>query len=326
MIGPEELQSLKITKFIFHVVHQGEEHPVLLDEVLIDGFEDFVLARALDTLKGNQFVFNDGSTTCEHLKGIAKDPSTFVAASKKMAIDFHSRNDKRIKPGVFILMCLAGQNKSLFLIIKYDHERVVRYLIEDKKALLEEIKSGFTQSAEALQKSALVDFEGDGRVIVVDRTVRNDITEFFRGFLNVQRRYASTELNENLKRAVASTIRSHQDDLPLSIRSKWRESLNNIAEKKGDFEVEPFLTSMFGPHATDEVRKTFRGELKKNDIEGEVFSLDPDVLSDTGPVRLRTSEGVIVQMPEHARKTVTWADDANGFTIISIKTIKLIED
>jgi hypothetical protein len=83
-------------------------------------------------------------------------PKEFVAVSKELAIDFHSRQDNRIKPGVLMLMRISAGNKMLFLLIKYDHERVLTYAVQSRRALLRDVQNSFTQSPGALHKSALI--------------------------------------------------------------------------------------------------------------------------------------------------------------------------
>src|SRR5262249_29798063 len=155
--------------------------------------------RVRDTLRGNRFVFVDGSRTCELLRRIARTPKDFVAVSKDLAVDFHSRRDNRIKPGVLILMRLNTEGRTLFLLIKYDHERVLTYRIQSRRALLRDVQNSFTQSPNALHKSALIELgRTGGELVIIDRTVRKDITDFFRGFLNVRRKYENMQMTAEI--------------------------------------------------------------------------------------------------------------------------------
>jgi hypothetical protein len=86
----DELGLLGIDKFIFHVVHHGGDQPILFGETPIGGFEPFFLARVRDTLRGNRFVFLDGSVTRAALKQVADDPDRFVEVSKTLALAFGS--------------------------------------------------------------------------------------------------------------------------------------------------------------------------------------------------------------------------------------------
>ena len=101
LLSDEEISLLAIDKFIFHVVHHGGDQPVLFGETPIGDFEPFFLARVRETLRGNRFVFLDGSVTRAALKQVVDDPNRFVEVSKTLALAFHHNvgSDRRIKPG-----------------------------------------------------------------------------------------------------------------------------------------------------------------------------------------------------------------------------------
>ena len=90
--------------------------------------------------------------------------------------------------------------KPFCSIIKYDHERVLtyKYLPEENKAMLEEVINSFTKSKQSLHKSALIRInDANSEITIIDRTVNYDITQFFKCFLNVVRKYDATELTKN---------------------------------------------------------------------------------------------------------------------------------
>jgi hypothetical protein len=101
-------------------------------------------------------------------------------------------------------MALSAGAHRLFSVIKYDHEQVLSYDIEgDARAVLHEIANSFTKSAEALQKSALIELTDiGGELVVVDRKVQADITDFFKGFLTVKRAYTEAELTGALQKRI----------------------------------------------------------------------------------------------------------------------------
>jgi 37-kD nucleoid-associated bacterial protein len=326
MLSQAELASLKIRDFIFHVVHHGEEKPILFDETRLGNYEGFFLDRVRDTLRGNRFEFVDGSRTCELLRKIVRTPKEFVAVSKELAIDFHSRQDKRIKPGVLILMRLGVGDRTLFLLIKYDHERVLTYRVQSRRALLRDVQNSFTESPSALHKSALIELvRTGGELVIIDRTVRKDITDFFRGFLNVQRKYENKQMTVEIGKAVYETIKAHQDTLPQNLVQNWRPNLSELARRAPEFETDQFLDRFFGAHASEEVSATFRQEMKKRDLEGEVFDLDPAAVQSIGPARYRTVEGVGLQVSPEARDYVKITKGEDGFTMITIRSRSLIE-
>jgi Resolvase, N terminal domain/37-kD nucleoid-associated bacterial protein len=156
-------------------------------------------------------------------------------------------------------------------------------------------------------------------------TVRKDITDFFRGFLDVQRKYENKQMTAEIGRAVYETVKAHQGTLPQALVQNWRPNLSELARRAPEFETDQFLDRFFGAHASEEVRATFHQELKKRDLEGEVFELDPTAMHSTGPARYRTVEGVGFQVSPEARDYVKITKGADGFTTITIRTSSLIE-
>jgi hypothetical protein len=162
-------------------------------------------------------------------------------------------------------------------------------------------------------------------LVIIDRTVRKDITDFFRGFLNVRRKYENKQMTAEIEKAVYETIKAHQDALPANLIQNWRPNLTDLSRRTPEFETDQFLDRFFGAHASEELKATFREQVKKRDLEGEVFDLDPAVMLDAGPTRYRTIEGIGLQISPEARDYVSFAKEEGGFTIITIRTKSLIE-
>jgi hypothetical protein len=323
-----EQAALRIDKFIFHVVHHGADEPILLDEVPLGEFEDFFLDRIKDTLKGNRFHFLNDTATFMALQRTNGNPDEFVSCSKELARDFHSRHDRRIKPGVLIVMMLSAGEKKLFSLIKYDHEQVLTYHMEGStRAILTEITNSFTKSKDSLHKSALIRLNGDsGDVIVIDRTVRHDITEFFRGFLNVRRQYTPKQMTEIAHQAAIDTMKAHQSELPHDVTSKIRSLSYQAIQNNEIYEESSFFDKVFGPHGTEEMRKTFGTIARKKNLDGESFRFEKDAVKPPRDRKFKTKEGVRIQYGEDAEDTVKMIKDENtGETLITITTQQIIE-
>ena len=186
MLTEAEIERLRITNFIFHVVHHGRADPILLDAAPLGPFEDFFLARISETLEGNRFVFEDGSATRVSLARAAGDPGSFVHVSQELALRLHTSDD-RIKRGVLIVMMLSSGNRRFFSLIKYDHEKVIAFDVQDATAVLHDVVNSFTESPNALQKSALIELtDGGGDLAIIDRNRRIGISAFFERFLEVR--------------------------------------------------------------------------------------------------------------------------------------------
>ena len=320
---------IKINKFIFHVVHHGEDEPILLDETPIDGHETFFINRLKDTLEGNRFEFVDTSVTLEHLKKISKNPDVFVEVSKKLATSFHQAQNETIKPGVIILMQISADEHQLFSIIKYDHEETLSYKLQDNdsKAILEDIKNSFTKSKKSLHKSAMIQLIQDtGELIILDQKVRDDISVFFKGFLGVRRKYSAARMTEVLNKVFLDTVRKHKDILPRSITSNARQVIHDIVAKTDFFEVNDFFLKAFGTYGDDKVKKTFMSKIARNDLDGEQFSFDKNAIPVPKKRKLETIEGVKIQYDQTAADSVEIKHgDGNQPTKITITTDKLIE-
>lgn len=323
----DEISILQIRDFIFHVVHHGDDQPVLFDETPIGAFEKFFLERIRDTLKGNRFIFLEGSVTAAALNEIQTDGSKFVDISKTLARAFHTRGDRRIKLGVLILIRLSAGPRILFSIIKYDHETTLSYdVAQNSSAVLKEIANSFTKSKEAMQKSALIELnENGGDLVVIDRKVAADISEFFRGFLTVRRAYDQDELTGALEKVIRATVKAHRDDLPAEIVSKVRERLYNTVQKREDFEEDQFFSEFFGADGSDEIKKTYQKLLKTNNIDGEIFKLSKAVIAKPRPTKYSTAEGVNLDIQERAQATVDIHYNVDGGAVIKITTARLYE-
>lgn len=353
--------SLQIKNFIFHVVHHGEAKPVLLDETPLDGFEGFFLDRIRETLQGNRFVFDDDSPTLGLLRRMS-GKKAFVDNSKRLAENFHAlgmkgdgssvagrqppdlethagagspdletdapERDRRIKAGVLIVMRLQAGEHDLFSLIKYDHEQVLAYeLVTDTRAMLKEIENSFTKSKESLQKSALIRLiEAGGDVIVIDRTVRHDISDFFKKFLGVRRKRTPKEMTQEVADAAIKTAINRQKDLPEAVTSNIRSRTYDAIQKMDRFDPAGFVDKVFGPDATKEIHKTYGARLEARDLSGESFRLNKKAVAPPKEYKYRTIEGVRIQFGENAKGTVTiQPGDDGGPTIITITTQKLVE-
>jgi hypothetical protein len=322
-LSEEEIKNLSVEKFIFHVVHHGNDEPILLDETPIGDFEDFFLERAMETLRGNRFTFADGSITRTLLKQVLDDDSQFVPVSKTLAQTFHAGRDKRIKPGVMILMTLATDQRKLLSVLKYDHEEAVTYDIQDAKAILKAIANSFTKSADALQKSALIEIvDGCDNIVVVDKTVRHEITDFFRGFLACKRLFDEKQMTQAVEALVVEVVKKHQNDLPTDITQNVRDRYYDTVQRRDKFDAAEFFAEFFGAHGSAAVRASFDKGLVKKGMEGEVFKFDKSAVKKLRPQKYKTAEGVKIDVPEQASDTVKTETTAAG-AVITITTSRL---
>jgi hypothetical protein len=209
---------------------------------------------------------------------------------------------------------------------QYDHERVLTFDVQDTRAVLSAVANSFTETPEALQKSALVELgAGGGELVIVDRSKRAGITTFFQDFLGARRKHSETEMTSNLSKAMLKVVRIHCNDLPLDITSRVKERLVDIAERRPDFEAGRFFEAFFGAYGSDAVRATYEELLDRVQLRGESFPYDHSSLPRSGPRRYTTNEGVRLIVPEGATDTVTIEESGVGTTVVSIRTRSLTE-
>ncbi|RYF87478.1 MAG: hypothetical protein EON98_00280 [Chitinophagaceae bacterium] len=317
--------QLDIEKFIFHVVHHGDSEPVLLDDTPIEGFEVFFKKRIFEILEGNRFEFLPNSEFLAAIKKIDGDDGVFIDVSKELASKFHSHQDARIKPGVMILTRIRFQGSTKYIFIKYDHEEVITYHRDGNKALLKEIGNTFSKSKESLQKSVIVDKEGDfSAVHIIDKSEAAHITKFFKGFLGVTRKYNEQSLTEKVRDAFLATVKKNRTILPKEFTSSATTTFYNIVQAREEFEFDQFLNEAFGTNNTESIRRDFQKELKQKDVSGETFKYNKNIKKPP-KTRLQTQEGVSIQYPETADDTVE-IKHYNSKTVIKITTVKLHEE
>lgn len=329
-LSNEQLASLRITKFIFHVVHHGEPEPLFFEELEIGEFEPFFLERVKSVLKGTAYEFNPQAEVCSILESIDEDPSLFLEKSRQLAVSFHSHglDDKRIKKGVMILISLITLEKELFAIIKYEHDQVLRYRNDGAKVVLENVTDTFTQSADAMQKAALIDLSEDTPVVMVlDRNVRAGISGFFQGFLNVRRAKSEREMTETLLDVVRNTSNKHLDELPRDFSREAQARADEFLQNGEQFDDNKFFTKVFGPDANDSVRSTYRHQLEKEDLANEQFYLDKEAAATVKKRKIKTAEGVTIYFGENAASTVQISYGQNGDKdVIIIESSRIREE
>lgn len=318
----DQIASLKISNFLFHVVHHGKDEPEYFDDVPLGKFEPFFVARIKDTLKGNRFSFlDDSSVKAQILKWQGKE-TTFLELSKVLASQFNDFYDKRVTLGVLIVIELLAGEKRYYSLIKYDSDEVVSFTRNGAKAVLADVVNNFTQSAKSLQKSALVDLDAvaaEGHVAVIDRQTRSSISDIFRKFLGVERTKKPAELTESLHKAVIKIVSKHKDDFPSSFTCRAVEQVREIAEKQKEFNADDFFDQFFGAYGNDEVKASYQKELNYQGLTGEVFEYVPDALPEVRKVRYKTQEGIVITVPPGAGNTLKISPDGKTITISTSK-------
>lgn len=322
--------DIRINNFIFHIVHHGEEEPTLNDSTPMGRFNEFFKERILEIYNGNNFYFIENSSFKTLLEEIERTPFNFHPKSKELAQIFHRDNDgdKRIKAGVMIFMSVMIEDRSKYIIMKYDNENVLTYKKRGTDVILEEISNTFSRNKKALQKSAIIDFGYEEPVItVVDKSSRKSITDFFKKFLGVKRLYTERQLTTKLQTAFLSTVKIIRDQLPSDVTFKSSDKFYEVIRNNNTFDPDTFLQNALGTWYQQEFKQVFENQLKKNEILGESFDYFRELPS-RGRKKYSTEEGVTIEFPDDADTLVdiTRSNSDEFNTIITIKTKKLIEE
>lgn len=321
---PTETQ-INITNFIFHVVHHGEETPILMDRTPLGRFDEFFKKRIIKVFKGNQFYFHSESFVLNYLKQIDSSIQRFSEFSKELAKKFHENRDGRIKPGVLIVIKAIIKEAPKYILIKYDNEDVLTYIQQGDEAVLREISNTFSRDPRALQKSAIIDLaQEEPTALVVDRSDRKNITDFFQEYLGVYRRYDNKALTEKVRSSYLNTVKAFRAHLPKEYTGKAGANFYEWIQQNDEFEREFFLQRIFGSHYMPEMEDRFDRELKKNDILGEEFPYDKTITR-PGVRKYSTIEGVQIHYSETADDTVSIIHESDR-TVITITTSNLLDE
>ncbi|KPB50870.1 Uncharacterized protein ALO57_02013 [Pseudomonas coronafaciens pv. oryzae] len=318
----DQIASLKISNFLFHVVHHGKGDPDYFEDVPLGKFETFFIARIKDTLRGNRFSFLDGSSVRTEIVKWQDKKTDFLNLSKVLAFQFNEFYDKRVTLGVLIVIELWAGDKRYYSLIKYDSDEVVSFTRSGAKAVLADVVNNFTQSAKSLQKSALIDLDadaGEGQVAVIDRQTRSSISDIFRKFLGVERTKKPAELTDSLHKAVIKLVTKHKDDFPSSFTYRAGDQVREIAEKQKVFNSEEFYDQFFGAYGNDEIKASYQKEINSQGLAGEVFDYVPEALPEVKKLRYRTKEGILITVPPDANDTFKISLDGKTITISTSK-------
>jgi hypothetical protein len=303
LITPEQLDQITIDRMIFHVVGPEDANLVLLEEIEAGDHASFFLDRIRSACGGIMFDFVAASPVLASLRRIEEDPNQFSTETKNLATLFNGMHSGSASVGVFIVFVLRVGAEILYAIIKYDHEEVLSYTIEEeedvRRALIAALQSTFVRSPDALQKAAIVRLTAvGGELSVRDRVSPSKITRYFQGFLGARRRFQPSQLTNTLSDITKKTARKHAADLGSTVMGQINRRVYDAVQAQPGFDPanrESFLAAVFGPLPENSpVRKTFDKELRNSRIENEVFDFDRTAIPRPRRKHLVTNEGIEV--------------------------------
>ncbi|QXI59634.1 nucleoid-associated protein [Pseudomonas sp. OE 28.3] len=331
-----------IERIIFHIVGPDLNTPTILTEVEDPStHSDFFVARLIETSKGTHYNFNPASGVKDQINQSLVSPHAFIDCSQILAERFQKlyERDKRLIPGVLMLLQIKSGTDTYAAIIKYDDTKVISYKTTTTKdgkinPILNHILNTFVQDKKALQKSAVIKIKNDtDQLICIDRSGKNgDITEKFKDFLDITRKFTHEVLTERLLEALKATAKTHKDILSQEITSQ----LSTMA-KGAISSIEIFnpttpnilLNALFGDlHLNEQLQLTFEKELKKQKIQNEIIKIPKGHFPKPSRKTKVTYEGIqVIYTQAHEDSKQIEFDETNGTKTFKVSTLKyVIED
>lgn len=335
-LSDDEKAALSISRMIFHVVGKSLEEPILLNEIAPPQHTDFFLDRVRSALRGNLFEFRQRSDAEKMIRAIARDRDAFTEQTQSLAIEFQKQHSAPTSPGAFFVFELsAGGEKTIYALIKYDNEDVVRYILRDTEApqvpRLERFQESFVRKPEAMQKIALVRLAdgAGGRIMVRDRSNTAHISDYFERFLQARRVNSPDEMSGKLVEAFRDTFKSHRQELSPDVQRSGVNRIYDVLRQGGhrfDPEnFEPMLTAIFGQITADApLRRTLARKLKDHGVSEETFDVNPQRVQKPRQRRMETAEGTQILYDEANRPEVR--NRADGRKEILILTAGVTRD
>lgn len=310
-----EKDSFKIKRFIFHIIKQDELNPIFLDEVVLDKEQSiFFQDRFSDASQGTQFEFNDKKTSevYKNCKAIIDDPEkNFLSVSKDLTASFQTHHKKTSNDGVFITALVSVMDKTdLIFLIKLDNRKVYEYLIQNKKAVMQEIKNTFVEDKRAVQKIAIVNVS-DFRVwdaLAFDRNPSSGkaITDFFANFLAVHERETPYVLTGQVVSAVRQWAIANKSFLDpsqevSSYKNRCIDYLRNANQVRSKNLIETVIYDDNSERAK-RLRRSLKSFLQDKGLEGQVFIPNSKALDKATTKNIRrTAEGVKIEWEGDAK-------------------------
>lgn len=325
----EQLEDLSILRMIFHVVGPDPQKMVLLDEINPGPFAEFFLERLKSTNDGLMFNFIDGSSLEASLRRVHLDAAVFEAETKTLAQQFQNQHGGAASEGAFMIFVLKALEQTYFALVKYDHESVLTYAIQQTEtgntAAIAEARDTFVKSADALQKSALIKLDGvGGELCVRDRAAPAKVSRYFQAFLGANRRFQPEQLTTTLCKIAKDVAKKHSDLLGASVMSDLNKRIYEYVQNTAGFDPankDPFLAAIYGALPEESpVRDSFDRELKNQRIESEIFEFHKASVSRPAKRKLITMEGIEVIWERNFEDQVRRVAKDDGRVEITIDT------
>lgn len=318
LFSEQELDALQLKHFIFHILDPEQDQPRFLSKVALDPHQTsfFLEQFRLAAHQASAFEFVSQEHGFVHratqlLSGLDED--SFLSLSRDLATDLHDHLRGNMSPGILILAVLGlPERKDHLFLLKMDHKEVMDYHFEDDRAagevVLEIVHNPIVQSADAIQKVAIISWEGPGEVDpetgevldpvwhlqAADRSAgkRSELTQYFARFLHMRPKMTDARWTSEAFKLVGHWAEEKEDELT-ERPEHYQEKVAIYVENSDLFEVQDFVEHVL-QEEEEETRESLRGELYQTlEERGVAATAFVPQLKETRR-KLITAEGLVI--------------------------------
>lgn len=333
----EEIDSLKITRMILHVV--GTKNFEALPERALEE-EAFFIGKVVDMAAAPVFMFKAVSTTRNEIEAIATGATPFVIGAQSLAASFNRAHVVGSADGVLLMFELSVKDPSvkIYSLIKYDYKLALEQNDGAPGNKLRRIVNALVDEKKAIQKTALVRvFNGvaDKNVSATDRTKHGvDLADYFSDFLSVTRDVSDTELSELTRKVLKGALQACIEHLPgKNVAKALKKAQANLGTRTlidEDAIVEAVMLAAGHPEddkVAGRLEKETRTRIKKSKLHELSFKPDRKILRQPYMRKIVTTEGVTILFPDRAENpNVKVVALEGGRVQIIVDTDRVTED
>lgn len=331
----EEIDSLKITRMILHVV--GTKNFEALPERGLEE-EAFFIGKIVDMAAAPVFMFKAVSTTRNEIEGIATGATPFVIGAQGLAASFNRAHVVGSADGVLLMFELSVKDPSvkIYSLIKYDYKLALEQNDGAPGNKLRRIVNALVDEKKAIQKTALVrvvNGVADKKVSATDRTKHGvDLADYFTDFLSVTRDVSDTELSELTRKVLKGALQACIEYLPgKNVAKALKKAQANLGTRPL-IDEDAIVEAVMLAHPEDDkiagrLEKETRTRVRKSKLHELSFKPDRKILRQPYMRKIVTTEGVTILFPDRAENpNVRVVELEGGKVQIIVDTDRVTED
>ncbi|BBH46735.1 nucleoid-associated protein [Pseudomonas sp. KU43P] len=304
----EEIDSLKITRMILHVV--GTKDFAAMPERVLEE-EAFFIGKIVDMATAPVFMFKAVSVTRNEVEAIASEDTSFVAGAQALAASFNRAHVGGSADGVLLMfeLSVADPDVKIYSLIKYDYKLALEQNDGAPGTKLRRIVNALVDEKKAIQKTALIRVisgVADQNISATDRTKQGvDLADYFADFLAVSRAVSDTELSEITRKVLKAALQTCIEHLPGQDIAKalQRAQANLGTRRRIDEEAIVEAVMLAAGHPEDEkianrLERETRSRVRKSKLHELSFKPDRRILRQPYMRKIVTAEGVTILFPD----------------------------